>query len=132
MHLTPPIDVGEPGLAFGLLALGASFLIVLTLLITVIESAVLQFLRWDEFKACLKAALLMNLASLVVGFVMLTLIQRLALAGILIAWMLSVVIEALALSLMKRGQARKNWAAALLANLVSYLLLILPAFLIRG
>jgi hypothetical protein len=128
MVIAPPPDVAGPGLIYGILALGAGFLIVLTLLIIVIESAVLQFMRWDTFKTCLKGAALMNLASLIVGFFLLTLIQNLGLFGILIAWALSVIIEALVLSFLKRGEPRKNWLAALAANLVSYLLLILPAY----
>jgi hypothetical protein len=102
-------------------------LIVLTLAISGVESIVMLLLRWDRFGRCLWAAFLMNVASTFVGSVLI------AYAGwatvhiwLPVSFVLSVLIEGGVLMLMKRGAARQNWKVSLIANLVSYLLIILP------
>ena len=129
MNLNPPPDVAAPGLVLGQLALTAGFLVLLFSLIVLVESVVLQVLRWGSFKHSLRDSFWMNLASTLVGFFVLSLVPRLGFLGLLVAWMLSVLIEWAVLARFQPGQKRYMVSLALSANLVSYLLLILPAYL---
>lgn len=123
----PSNEVGT-GMPPGMIALMISALVILLLIIVVIESAVLQLLAWDSFRQCLRAAFSMNVASSLVGFFFLALIPRFALLGLLFACVLSIFIEGLVLSHRKPGENRRNWIAAVVANLASYLLLIFPIY----
>ena len=131
MYISVPYDVGVPWVLIAAAAvLSAGALIVLTLIISVVESIVMLLLKWDKFGRCLWASLLMNVTSTIFGGVLVAL----GLLGnsyfwLAAAFVLSVLIEAGILMLMKRGAARQNWIASLVANLVSYLFIILPFFL---
>ena len=129
MNINPPLDVAAPGLVLGQLALTSGFLVLLFSLIVLVESVVLQVLRWGSFKRSLRGSFWMNLASTLVGFFVLSLVPRLGFLGLLVAWMLSVLIEWTVLARFQPGQKRFTLTLALSANLVSYLLLILPAYL---
>jgi hypothetical protein len=129
MFIISPADVAAPGLVFGLLALTIGALVVFFCLIVVIESAVLQWMRWGTFRRSLKGSFLMNLASTLFGFAVLSLVPRLGLLGILFAYVLSVFIESLVLIKMKPGERRRNVIISLVANLASYLVLVLPTFI---
>jgi len=129
MNINPPPDVAAPGLVLGQLALTAGFLVLLFSLIVLVESVVLQVMRWGSFKRSLRGSFWMNLASTLVGFFVLSLVPRLGFLGLLVAWMLSVLIEWAVLARFQPGQKRYMVSLALSANLVSYLLLILPAYL---
>ena len=111
-----------------------SFLIlfILFLLIVVIESAALQLLSWDVFRKCLRASFWMNLASTAVGFFFLALIPKYGLPGLILALALSIAIESLVLTRRKPGETRRNWIAAVVANLASYMLLIFPTYYFSG
>jgi hypothetical protein len=50
--------------------------------------------------------------------------------GLLIAWAVSVMIEGVVLVLMNREAGRLNWRVAIVANIVSYVIFILPAYLL--
>jgi hypothetical protein len=128
----PPTDVASPGMVLGMLALTIGALFILFLLIVVIESTALQLLAWDTFRKCLRASFWMNLASTAVGFFFLTLIPKYGLPGLILALALSIVIEGLVLSRRKPGETRRNWLAAVVANLASYLLLIFPTYYFSG
>ena len=104
-------------------------MIVLLLLSVVIESAVLQLMRWGSFRSSLRAALLMNLASMLISYYFLYLLPSLGWIGLLLSWATAVLIEGGVLNWIKRGQARQNWLVGLAANLASYLMLFLPAYL---
>jgi hypothetical protein len=123
-----PLDVAAPSL---LLGLGLLLWLVLLCLIIIIESAVLQLMRWGDFKRSLAGAIWMNLASTLFGLIFTLLANELGGFSLLISWALSVVIEALVLMRHKPGERRHNWLVALVANLASYLILILPAYLSR-
>ncbi len=129
MPFAPPSDVAGPGLVIATLSLSIGILAMLFLLIVVMESAVLQFMRWDTFRRSLRGAFLMNLASTLVGFFFIALLPEWGLLGVFIAWTLSVLIEGLVLVRLKREGGRHNWLVALVANLISYGILILPAYL---
>ena len=67
MRFMPVFDVAGPGLVVGLLAFGVVFVFILFLLIVLVETVALQLLRWGDFKSSLKASVLMNLASTLLG-----------------------------------------------------------------
>jgi hypothetical protein len=129
MTIDLPLDVAAPGLVLGALALTLGALALLFALIVVIESAVLQGMRWGSFKACLKASFWMNLASTLFGFLGLGAAPALGVWGLLSAWVLSVVIEALVLRRLNRQAVRRSWGIAFVANLVSYALILFPIYL---
>lgn len=126
----PVFDVAGPGLVAGLLVFGVVFVIILFLLILLVETIALQLLRWGDFKSSLKASFWMNLASTLIGLLFLWLVPALGWLGIFIAWALSVLIEWLVLMRLRRGENRRNLILATIANLASYLLLIVPSYLL--
>lgn len=103
-------------------------LLIILILTVLIESVVLQLLGWGPFKESARDALIMNLASILVWPIMVFLVQQVALAGLVIAIILSIAIEGLVLSRIRREYKIYNFIVAGLANLASYLILILPAF----
>ena len=119
-------------MVLGMLALTIGALFILFLLIVVIESAALQLLSWDAFQKCLRASFWMNLASTAVGFFFLALIPKYGLPGLILALAISIAIEALVLTRRKPGETRRNWIAAVVANLASYILLIFPTYYFSG
>ena len=132
MQSLPVFDVAGPSLVAGLLAFGVAFVFILFLLIVLVETVALQLLRWGDFRSSLKASILMNLASTLLGLVLLWLVPALGFLGIVIAWALSVLIEWLVLMRLHRGENRRNLILAALANLASYLLLIVPSYLLSA
>ncbi len=134
MFYSVPYDVGVPWVliaAAAIFSIGA--LIVLTLIISVVESLAMLLLKWDKFGRSLWASLLMNVTSTIFGGVLIAL----GLFGgsyiwLAVAFTLSVLIEGGVLILMKRGAARQNWIVSLIANLVSYLFIILPFTLLSS
>jgi hypothetical protein len=74
----------------------------------------------------------MNLTSSVVGILLLVLFPQPNIRNLLIAWPILVVIEGGVLTRLHPQTPRYNWLVAAVANLASYLILILPAFLFRG
>jgi hypothetical protein len=128
-----PLDVAGPGvlLAAALFSVGA--LIGLTLFISMIESLVLYFLKWDKFGRCLLASFLMNVTSTIFGGVLIALgVIGGSYIWLAAAYILSVLIEGGILILMKRGAVRQNWTASVVVNLASYLFIILPFILINS
>lgn len=119
-------------IAVAVFSLGA--LIVLTLLITIVESVVMLLLKWGTYRRILWASLLMNVTSTIFGGVLIALgLFSNSYIWLAVAFVLSVLIEGGVLMLMKHGAARQNWIASLVANLVSYLLIILPfSYLLSG
>ena len=103
-------------------------LLIIFLLTVLIETVVLQLTRWGNFKDSARGALIMNGASLIVWVIMVFTVQEIGLAGLLIAWLLSTLIEWGVLTRLRPGMTRYNLLVAVLANLASYLILLLPAF----
>jgi hypothetical protein len=110
-----------------MLLLGLVLLILVVLLIVVIESVILQLLRWGNFKRSLSGALWMNAVSSFVGLPFVLLVPRFGYPSLLIGWTLTVVIEALVLTRLKPETKRQNWVISIIANITSYLILILPS-----
>ncbi len=114
-------------LAFGAL-LAAIFLIAAILL----ESLVLKLLKWKSYRPSLWASLLMNLASALIGGPLMLYLDADPIVALPIAWAVSVIIEGGVLVLMKRGGGRQNWTAAIVANLASYALLVVPLMVLTS
>jgi hypothetical protein len=130
MLSSPVFDLAGPGQVVGLLVFGVAFVIILFLLIVLVETVALQLLGWGDFKSSVKAAVLMNLASTLLGLAFLWLVPVLGFLGIVIAWALSVLIEWLVLMRLNRSENRRNLIIAAVANLASYALLIVPSYLL--
>lgn len=127
MFASIPFDVPGPGVLIVAAVFSLGALIVLTLFITIVESVVMLLLKWGMFLRILWASLLMNVTSTIFGGVLIALgLFSDSYIWLAVAFVLSVLIEGGVLMLMKRGAARQNWIASLVANLVSYLLIILP------
>jgi hypothetical protein len=114
-------DVVGPGvyIIFGLTA----FLVFLR---SSLSLRLLWLLKWDAFGRSLLPSFLMNLASTILGILLigLSLIGLLNdFLGFVISFMLSVLIEGGVLMLMKRDATRENWRVASIANVISYSLL---------
>jgi hypothetical protein len=124
------LDVISPGMVLLSLGLGLVALCLFNLLITLVEGVVLTLLKWKPFVSSLLAALLVNTISSIVGIVLLIFLQDIPMAWIVIAFFLSIIIEGVILVLIQPVTRWKALLYALLANLASYLILIVPAYLI--
>ncbi len=98
------------------------------LVFVVIETAVFQLLNWGTFQACLRAAFLVNLASALLITAGLMSLQRLGWLGVTGSAVIAMLLEGLVLNRLKPGTQQLNWIVAILANLASFLILILPVF----
>jgi hypothetical protein len=104
---------------FGLVAGG-----LLVLLIALVEAVVLWLLKWGGFWQALRDAFLMNVVSALAGLVL----NFFAgdwdaispLVPLLVAWLLSVLVEGAVLLLLRRHPPRLTWLAAVAANVASY------------
>lgn len=129
MHPRLINDVIAPSTVFLSLGFGLVALCLLTCLIALVEAVVLTLLKWNIFSRSLLAAAITNLASSLVGGVLLIFLQHLPLTWVIIAFILSVAIEGAILIRIRPAAGRRVWLYALAANLASYLVLILPAYL---
>ena len=133
MYASILYDVGGALVAFGV------GLIIPTLIIAVVEAVVMFLLKWGNFRRSLWISLLMNVTSTIfgIGGVLVgsfTIFTDISIwLAVAIAFLLSVLIEGAVLLLSKRNAVRLNWSASLIANIASYLLVILPlAWLINS
>jgi len=124
------LDVISPGMVLLSLGLGLVALCLFNLLIALVEGVVLTLLKWKPFVSSLLAALLVNTISSIVGIVLLIFLQDIPITWIVIAFFLSIIIEGVILVLIQPMTRWKALLYALLANLASYLILIVPAYLI--
>jgi len=116
----------------GIYLLTALAVVILIMLIALVEMVTLQLLRWGNTRQAMRASLAMNLASSVIWILLLVLFSHPNLGNLLIAWVILVAIEGGVLILLRPQAPRYNMFVAAIANLASYLILILPAFLFRG
>jgi hypothetical protein len=114
-------DVIGPGIG-ALLGLSAAAICLLTVLVTVVEAIVLRLMRWSTFRRSLMASFVMNAASAIIGVLLVsTVLMGGSTAWVFMAFALSMLVEGGVLTLINRGETRRNWQAALTANLVTYL-----------
>ncbi len=129
MPSTPFFDVISPGVILLSLGLGLITLCLFTLLIALVEAVVLTLLKWNSFPRSLLAAVITNITSSLVGGVLLIFLQEVPVIWMIIAFLMSVGIEGAILIKIQPAAGRRVWFLALVSNLASYLLLILPAYL---
>ena len=111
-----------------LLVLGFLALLVVDVLIALIEGVTLTLLRWNPFRQSLTISLIMNLISGIFNALLLVLLQRTPIIWLPISFGISLLVELLVMTYFKRQAFRQNSIFVVLANLASYILLILPAY----
>lgn len=118
----------SPSAPYLLLVLGILALLVVNLLLGLVEGVILTLLRWYPFRLCMTISLIMNIASGIVNGILLVLLQHTPYIWLPISFALSIIIELMIMTYFKRDALRQNILFAVLVNLISYIVLILPAY----
>ena len=92
MLLNILLPAADPGIAL-FYELAAITAVLLFLLIVITEATAMQWIGWDRWNGCLKASLIMNLASVLPVILLVIIAIRWGLAGIALAWLVSVLVE---------------------------------------
>ena len=119
-----------PAAPYLLLIFGFLALVMVDLLIALIEGVTLTLLRWNPFRACLAVSLIMNIIAGIINGALLILLQRTPLVWLPVSFVLSLLVDGFILSYFKRDTLRQDGLFSLVANLASYIILILPAYYI--
>jgi hypothetical protein len=128
MHITVPFAITGPAAPYILLIFGFLALVIVDILIALVEGVVLTLLRWNPFRTCLTVSLIMNVLSGILNGVLLILFQRAPVIWLPVSFGLAFFIDVFILTYFKRTAFARNSLYALLVNLASYVLLILPAY----
>lgn len=110
------------------LVLGFLALLVVDLLIALVEGVFLTWLSYQPFRQSMAVSFIMNIISGIVNGILLVILQRSPYIWLPISFVLAVVIESFVMTYFKRQDFRRNSLLALLVNLASYVILILPAY----
>ncbi len=122
------LAITGPAVVILLVVLGILALIVVYLLVGLIEGVVLTLLSWGSSRASMTVSIIMNLSSGLINGVLLILLQHTPLLWLPLSFVLSLLIEISIMTYFKRETPAKNSLYALVINLASYLILILPAY----
>jgi len=122
------LDITGPASGYLLLGFGFLALLVVNLLAALIEGVALTLLAWNPFRASLIVSFIMNIISGIINGILLIMLQRTPFVWLPISFVLSLLVEVFIMTYFKRGAFRQNSLFVLLANLASYILLILPAY----
>jgi len=125
-HFLP--DITGPAAPYLLLIFGFLALFVVNLMVALVEGVILTLLAWNPFKVTMMVSFIMNILSGIATGVLLVLLQRSPLVWLPVSFVVSLVIEVFVMTYFKRDAFRQNCWFVFLANLASYILLILPAF----
>ena len=125
-HFLP--DITGPSAPYLLLIFGILALLVVNLLIALVEGVILTLLAWNPFKVSMMVSFIMNILSGILNGVILVLLQRSPFIWLPVSFVLAIMIEVFIMTYFKRDAFRQNLLFAFLANLASYVLLILPAY----
>jgi hypothetical protein len=128
MPITPSLAITKSTSGLILIILGFLALLVVDLIIALIEGVALTLLRWNPFRQSLTISLIMNIISGILNGSLLILLQRTPFVWLPISFVISLLIEGFIMTYFKRDTIRQNSLFVLLANLASYILLILPAY----
>jgi hypothetical protein len=129
--MTPPsllLSITGPYSGYLLIVLGFLALLVIDMIIALIEGVTLTLLKWYPFRTSLIVSLIMNIFSGIINGILLILLQQNPLIWLPISFIISFLIETFVMTFFKRDALPKNSLYAFIANLASYLLLILPAY----
>lgn len=120
-----PITAATP-----LMFIGGLFVLLLVVCVVVIlEAFLLNLLRWDAHRACLRAAAIANLISTPAALIYL--IFSPGWNSILLAALASSILEGFILVRRQPDLRWANWVYAVIINAASYLIVIGPAYLMR-
>jgi hypothetical protein len=128
MFPTNPLDIYGPTAPYLLLIFGILSLLVVNLLIALVEGVTLTLLGWNFFRISMKVSFIMNIISGIINGILLVLLQGSPFIWLPISFVISFLLEVFVLTYFKRDAFRQNCLFIFLANLASYLLLILPAY----
>jgi predicted membrane channel-forming protein YqfA (hemolysin III family) len=128
MPATLLLAITGPAAPVVLLIFGFLAMLMVDLLLGLIEGVALTLLSWNPTRTCMKVSFIMNLVSGVVNGILLILLQSNPLIWLPISFVISLLVEGIILTYFKRDSLRQNSLFVFIANLSSYLLLILPAF----
>lgn len=128
MLTTLPLKISGPASGYLLLVLGVLALLVIDLIIALIEGVTLTLLRWNPSRQSLTISLIMNITSGIPNGILLIVLQRTPFVWLPVSFVISLLIEGFVMSYFKRNAIRQNSLFVFLANLVSYILFILPAY----
>jgi hypothetical protein len=128
MHPTLPLLISGPSATYFLLIFGFLALLVVNLLIALVEGVTLTLLGWNLFRISMKVSFIMNIISGIVNGILLVLLQRSPFVWLPVSFVISLIVEVFVFTYFKRDAFRQNCLFIFLANLASYLLLILPAY----
>jgi hypothetical protein len=129
--MTPPsllLSITGPYSGYLLIVLGFLALLVIDMIIALIEGVSLTLLKWYPFRTSLIVSLIMNIFSGIINGILLILLQQNPLIWLPISFIISLLIETFVMTFFKRDALPNNSLYALIANLASYILLILPAY----
>lgn len=129
MLLSPLTSISTQIIPIGSLLLDPLTVAIFLAFILVTESLILWGFDWGSYPISLLHAFLMNLASVIVVFFVLFFLPDVGIFYILIAVVLSIAIEGLVLTLLRRQEIRKAWLVALVANLVSTAIIIAAVYI---
>ncbi len=118
----------SPSSPYLLLVLGFLALLVVDLLIALVEGVILTLLSYHPFRQSMFISFIMNILSGIVNGVLLVLLQHTPYIWLPISFVLAILIESFVMTYFKRDYARQNSLFAVLVNLASYIILILPAY----
>ena len=122
------LDITGPASGVLLLVFGILALLVVDVLIALIEGVTLTLLSWNPFRQSLFISLIMNLISGIINGILLILLQRTPLVWLPVSFAISLLLEWFIMTYFKRQAAGQNGIYVVLANLASYILLVLPAY----
>jgi len=128
MPIAPSLNITSPASGYLLLFFGFLALLVVDLIIALIEGVTLTLLRWNLFRQSLTISLIMNITSGILNGILLILLQRTPFVWLPVSFVISLLIEGFVMTYFKRDAIFQNSLFVLLANLASYILLILPAY----
>lgn len=100
----------------------------MVLLIALVEGVALTWLKWAGFRQSLISAAAANLISNLVIVILLVLLEQVRYSHLIVGWIMSSLIESVILHLFRYQPYRRTLWSALVANLASYAVLILPAY----
>jgi hypothetical protein len=107
------------------LAGGIAALILLAAVV-IIETPVLVLMHWQPFLYSLRDAVIVNLVSMAVGFVMVQVLFPFDLITmVVISWLLSIIVEGGVLMLLRSESAQRSFLASLAMNTASYVVVAL-------
>lgn len=118
----------SPPSPFLLLILGFLAILVIYLLVALVQGVVLTLLNWNPFRPSMFVSVIMNLVSGAFNGILLILLQRSPIIWLPVSFIISLLVEWIILMYFKRDTLRQNILFAFIINLVSYLILILPAY----